>query len=102
MDTGTTKDPGKKKLLTNLILITIVILFAIVPLYLSKGAEFAGADEEAEAAIMELNPDYQPWFTSIWEPPSGEIETLLFSLQAALGAGVVGFGIGYLKGKSQK
>ncbi len=32
---------------------------------------------------------------------SGEIESLLFALQAAIGAGVIGFGLGYLKGKKK-
>ena len=36
----------------------------------------------------------------IWEPPSGEIESLFFSLQAALGALVIGYAIG--RGRSRK
>ena len=29
-----------------------------------------------------------------WEPPSGEIESLLFALQAAIGAGFIGYYVG--------
>ena len=70
----------------NFVLFLLVIILAIIPLFLQKDAEFGGADGQAEEMIGELAPSYEPWFTSIWEPPSGEIESLLFSLQAASGA----------------
>ncbi|HCX63202.1 MAG TPA: energy-coupling factor ABC transporter substrate-binding protein, partial [Clostridiales bacterium] len=47
----------------------------------------------------EINPDYEPWFSPLIEPASGEIESLLFSLQAAIGAGVIGYFYGLVKGK---
>jgi len=83
----------------NLILMAIVIMLAVIPLIIQKGAEFGGADGQAEEVITQMNPDYEPWFNSLWEPPSGEIESLLFAVQAALGAGFVGYFIGYSKGK---
>jgi len=83
----------------NLILILLVVLLAIVPLFMNRGAEFGGADGQAEEVITQINPDYQPWFSSVWEPPSGEIESLLFALQAALGAGFIGYYIGYVRGR---
>ncbi|WP_019241185.1 MULTISPECIES: energy-coupling factor ABC transporter substrate-binding protein [Bacillus] len=86
----------------NLLLILFVIILAIFPLFLQKGAEFGGADGEAEAEIGNIAPDYEPWFSSILEPPSGEIESLLFSLQAGLGAGFIGYFIGFSKGKKKK
>ena len=85
----------------NLILILLVIALAAVPLWLLPNAEFGGADGQAEEAITELNPDYEPWFEPILEPASGEVESLLFALQAAIGAGVVGFVLGRLT-KSDK
>lgn len=54
----------------------------------------AGADGIAGALIEETNPDYDPWFEPLSEPASGEIESLLFALQAALGSGVVCFVLG--------
>ncbi|WP_209341295.1 energy-coupling factor ABC transporter substrate-binding protein [Flavonifractor sp. AGMB03687] len=84
----------------NLILILLVVLIAAVPLWLLPNAEFGGADGQAEEAIMELNPDYEPWFEPILEPASGEVESLLFALQAAIGAGVVGFILGRITKKS--
>ena len=86
----------------NLVLIGIVVILAIIPFFVQKGAEFGGADGQAEEVITQINPDYKPWFTSFWEPPSGEIESLLFAVQAALGAGFVGYFIGYSRGKKVK
>ena len=46
-------------------------------------------------------PDYEPWFSPLYEPPSGEIESALFALQAALGAGVLAYYFGLRKGRRQ-
>ncbi len=80
----------------NTILIVLVVILAVLPLWLCRDAEFGGADGEAEDIIFELDPDYTPIFEPILEPASGEIESLLFALQAALGSGVVCYCIGYL------
>lgn len=85
----------------NTILIVMVIILAIVPLWLCRDAEFGGADGEAESVIYELNPDYEPIFEPILEPASGEIESLLFALQAAIGSGVVFYCIGYMVGRNK-
>ncbi len=79
----------------NLFLFFLVVVLAIIPLFTQKDAEFGGADGQAEEVIGEISPEYEPWFQSFWEPPSGEIESLLFSLQAAIGAIVIGYVIGY-------
>lgn len=86
----------------NLLLIAIVIVLAIVPLLFQKDAEFSGADAQAETAITQINKEYEPWFSSIWEPPSGEIESLLFALQAAAGAGFAGYFFGLMRGRYKK
>ncbi|MGC8775153.1 MAG: energy-coupling factor ABC transporter substrate-binding protein [Chlorobaculum sp.] len=87
----------KKSILKNLLLSVLVIALAVVPLMTLKHAEFGGADDQAEEAIKELYPSYKPWFAPFWEPPGGEVESLLFALQAALGAGVLGYGLGFLR-----
>ncbi len=84
----------------NIILLLFVILLAVIPFFLQRDAEFGGADGQAEEMIGELAPGYEPWFTSFWEPPSGEIESLLFSLQAAIGALFIGYVIGF--GRARK
>lgn len=86
----------------NLILAILVVVIAVVPLVFLKNAEFAGSDDKAEDAITQIDVNYKPWFSPIWEPPSGDIESLLFSLQAAIGSGVVCYYFGYVKGKSKK
>ncbi len=92
---------GKNGTLINIILILLVIGLAVLPLFIVKNAEFGGADGQAEEAITEIDKDFQPWFTPLFEPASGEIESLLFALQAAIGAGVIGYGLGYFKGRSK-
>lgn len=83
----------------NTLLVLIVIIIASVPLIFLKDAEFSGADGEAEEAITEIDPNYTPWAESVIEPASGEIESLLFALQAAIGAGIVGFVLGRITSK---
>ncbi|MBP8963145.1 MAG: energy-coupling factor ABC transporter substrate-binding protein [Opitutaceae bacterium] len=88
----------------NLLLLLGVIVLALIPLFTVKPAHegdeiFGGADGQVEGVITEIRPDYKPWFAPFWEPPSGEIESLLFGLQAAIGAGAVAFCLGYYRGR---
>lgn len=84
----------------NILMLTAVVLLAVLPLILVNG-EFGGADDAAEQIIAELHPGYKPWFSSLVEPPP-ETESMLFALQAAIGAGFIGYAIGWFKGKSVK
>ncbi len=86
----------------ELIVLAIVLIFAIQFLYMSSttDAEYGGADGEAEGVINEITGGtYEPIAEPLWEPPSGEIESLLFGLQAAIGAGVIGYFLGYYRAK---
>ena len=85
----------------NWLLAVAVIALAVIPLAFVRG-EYAGSDDQAEGAIKELNASYQPWSHHLFEPPSAEVESLLFASQAALGAGVIGYVIGLYKGRSQR
>lgn len=82
---------------------TVVALFAlaaavfVLSLVLGSGGEFEGSDGQAEDAIGEHHPDYEPWFQPLFEPSSGEIESGLFALQAGVGGLVVGYGLGVLR-----
>ncbi|EAW36109.1 energy-coupling factor ABC transporter substrate-binding protein [Lyngbya sp. PCC 8106] len=84
----------------NGLLILAVITLAILPLIFIRG-EYSGADSEAEKIITEIKPNYQPWFNPLIELPSGEIESLLFVSQAAIGAGIVGYVVGLYKGRQE-
>ncbi|MCW6053982.1 energy-coupling factor ABC transporter substrate-binding protein [Lyngbya sp. CCAP 1446/10] len=84
----------------NWLLVGAVVVLAVIPLVFVRG-EYGGADGQAEKAISEIQPGYEPWFNHFFEPASGEIESLLFASQAAMGAGVIGYVIGLYKGRSQ-
>lgn len=89
----------------SVILLALVIIIAIIPLAMYNGmgedeGYFGGSDGAAGEAIEETG--YQPWFSSIWEPPSGEIESLLFALQAAIGSVIIGYVLGYYKGQAKE
>ena len=85
----------------NIVLVIIAILLIGSPLIINKNAEYGGADGQAEELITEIDPNYKPWVSSIYEPQSGEIESLLFSVQASLGTGIICYYLGYMKGKKK-
>lgn len=88
----------------NVLLLVAAVLLAVLPLWLvarpdpgpdGKPAEiFTGADNQARDLIGRIAPDYRPWFEPVLQPASDEITSLLFALQAALGAGFIGYYIG--------
>ena len=83
-----------------LLLLAVIIVALPLALYNGKGeGYFTGSDDQGSQAIEATG--YQPWFSSIWEPPSGEIESLLFAVQAAIGALIIGYILGYYKGTAK-
>ncbi len=88
----------------NGLFIALVLTLSIFPLLLpssGQGERFSGADQQAEGLIQRIRPDYTPWFRPFWEPPSGDVESLLFAVQAALGAGLLGYWLGFARGRSR-
>lgn len=92
----------KNKGLLAVALLMLCVVIAVFPLIAVTDSEFGGADGQAEEVISALAPDYEPWAESLLQPPGGETESLLFALQAALGAGVLGLGFGYLIGRGKR
>lgn len=95
-----------KKSTIAILLVTLVLIVAVPMITLGKSAEFGGADGQAEELIIEMNPEYEPWFTPVMEhifPDGlpGELESLFFCLQAALGSGVICYCIGYMVARSK-
>jgi len=91
-----------KKININLILLLLVVILIASPFLLNRDAAYEGSDGEAEAAISEINPDYEPWFTPVYEPKSGEIESLLFTLQGCIGTGIIAYVIGVQRGRRKR
>jgi cobalt/nickel transport protein len=89
----------------NLILAIIVLVILIAPLAMYSGlgedqGYFGGSDDQGSDGVSETG--YEPWFSSFWEPPSGEIESLLFAVQAAIGAIIIGYFFGYWRGQGKE
>jgi len=81
-------------------LILAVVSLTIFPPIFIKG-EYSGVDGEAQEIITKIQPEYKPWMDLPFKPASAEIESLLFVVQGALGAGVIGYAIGLYQGKKQ-
>lgn len=88
----------KNQACKNIILVILVLGLVSMPLLLNRHDEYSGTDGDAAKAVGEVRPGYSPWADSFWKPP-GEAENLLFTLQAALGSGFVGYYFGYQRGK---
>lgn len=88
----------------NWLIVAAVVLLTALPLWLvpkpmpetggQAGEAFTGTDNKAQAAISEIAPGYQRWFEPLLEPAGAQIESLLFALQAAIGAGIIGYWLG--------
>ncbi|BAZ04983.1 energy-coupling factor ABC transporter substrate-binding protein [Calothrix sp. NIES-3974] len=87
---------------SNWLLVLGVVALVVAPLIIVRGSEFAGADGQAEEIIKQVKPDYKPWFEPILAPPGGETESLLFASQAGLGAGLIGYVIGFYRGRQRQ
>jgi cobalt/nickel transport protein len=83
----------------------VIIIFAAVFLMQDAAIQATlGDDEEAwggadgKAADLIEASGYEPWIEPFWAPPSGEVESLLFALQATIGAVIIGYIFGYWQG----
>ncbi len=86
----------------NLLSILAVVILSFLPFVFLHGAKFEGADDRSTAGIKEVQPNYQPWFKSVFEPQSSEIENFLFATQAAIGSGITCYILGLYKGRSEQ
>jgi len=90
-------------------ILTLVGLFAFVVLFLvvsgQTGHEFSGSDDVGSEKISELTgrpiESFKPLIPQ-YVPPSGEIESTLFALQATFGGVIVGLVIGYWYGQKRR
>ncbi|AFY59391.1 energy-coupling factor ABC transporter substrate-binding protein [Synechococcus sp. PCC 6312] len=89
-----------RSLRLNLGLTAGVLILIAVPLAMLREAEFSGADNQAQDAITALHPNYKPWTQPIFKPASS-VESLLFAAQAAFGAGMIGYVMGWYRGRQE-
>lgn len=90
--------------------LTVIAVFALSAIFLythstMSGAEFSGSDNVGSGLIAELSgtslEKFQPLIPQ-WKPPSEEIESCLFALQAAIGGILVGGVFGFWIGQKKK
>jgi cobalt/nickel transport protein len=74
----------------------MVVLF-VAPLALNPAAKYSGSDDQGQELIEQIQTGYKPWIQPWWQPPSDEIQSLLFSVQTGLGALIIGYYIGVFK-----
>ena len=81
--------------------IVVIVGFALVldTKRTGDGERFIGTDTAATTQVERDHPAYKPWFTPLFTPSSGQIESGLFAVQAALGGTVLGYTIGALRGR---
>ena len=91
------------EILTLIGIAAFVILFIVVSG--QSGHEFSGSDDVGSEKIAELTgkpvDSFQPLIPQ-YVPPSGEIESTLFALQATFGGVIVGLVIGYWYGQKKR
>ena len=75
-----------------LIGVGLIIMLCVVPFIVNPDAEYGGADDAAGEMIEETG--YTPWFESIFGDLPSETESMLFALQAAIGALIIGLVLG--------
>lgn len=85
-----------------LIALCLLAAFVVAGISLASawGQEFGGTDAAVTESIEE--DGYEPWFQPVFSPGSSELESGLFALQAAGGAGVLGFVLGTLRERRRK
>lgn len=95
------KARSRNSILVNAVLVAVILAVVGLCMLVGSGSgssaepSFVGTDSAAVASIEASG--YQPWFGQVFAPPSAEVESGLFALQAALGAGVFGYALGALR-----
>lgn len=86
-------------LLIAAIAATFVLSFVLAPKHgAAEGEAFGGTDSIVTEHLEEKG--VEPWFHPLIDLGSGELESGLFALQAAIGAGLAGYAVGNLRGRS--
>lgn len=92
---------AKRKWVTTVLVAALLVIFVgslVIGTLRTSGSEesFVGTDSAATQAAEDAGAE--PWFTPLFEP-SGEVESGLFAIQAAIGSGIIFFCLGRMSGR---
>ena len=92
------------KLNQNIILLVLVAIIIAIPIVIYSGfgeekSYFDSSDDLAKDVLEDTG--YKPWYSPFYEPPSPAIESLLFTIQAAIGTLILGFIFGYWRAQKK-
>ena len=82
----------------NAILGAVLAIVIAVAMLANAAVGLLGTDDQGSQLIQEIDPDYQPWFSSFFVPSEGQ-EVMLFALQALIGLTILAYFIWHLRGK---
>lgn len=82
-----------------LLIIGLVLAIFIVPFVINAEGEFGGTDGQGPDQIS--SSGYTPWIEPLGYIPDEIGEIVLFSLQVAIGASIIGYFVGYFRAKPQ-
>ena len=88
----------KKKYLYIIILGLVLAIF-ILPFVINSGGSFSGTDGKGPDQIT--SSGYTPWIQPLGYVPDATGEIVIFSLQVAIGASIIGYFVGYLRAKPE-
>lgn len=80
-----------------IIIIGLVLAIFIVPFVINAGQDFSGTDGQGPDQITESG--YIPWIEPLGYVPDATGEIVIFSLQVAIGALIIGYFVGYMRAK---
>jgi cobalt/nickel transport protein len=80
-----------------ILIMGLVLAIFIVPFVINAEGEFGGTDGQGPDQIE--SSGYTPWIEPLGYIPDAIGEIVLFSLQVAIGASIIGYFVGYLRAK---
>ncbi len=90
------KQQVNKKYLYILIIGVVLAIF-ILPFVINSSGSFSGTDGQGADQIK--SSGYTPWIQPLGYVPDATGEIVIFSLQVAIGAVIIGYFVGYLRAK---
>lgn len=82
----------------NTVLGVATIMVIAVAVVANAAIGLLGTDNQGVELIQQIDPNYEPWFSSFFEP-SESLELMLFALQALIGLAILVYFILYLRRK---